>query len=412
MYKVGIYCRISSQGQNKELSLPAQLHECRVFAVSQGWEVVKEYEEIRSGTSDKRPQFQQMLADAQNELFDVILVHDFSRFARSREIHVLYEAKFAEYGVSLISKSEPIDNSPSGRLNKNILGDINAYYSEQLSFHVKKSQLQLLRQGLWPGNLPLGYRKEGQECVFNEIAPLIKKAFEEFATEKYSLDQWKNVAFRDLGLKSKGGKPFGVGRWSVIFKNEFYIGMMDWLGKRFEGRHEKLIDLATFEKVNQILALRGPRKVNRRFYPLTSLLYSLDAKSRMVGYSANSSSGTYFYYKSMSKATNGREHYAAAEKVEHFFEQFLCDIHVKSVDDLPLNTDPEILLGLKVAPSVGHLYTHLKEYQRAELCKLVVNGRGVNVKADKVVSINLNAHFVYSNGMKLPKQESNIITFS
>ena len=74
--KVAIYTRVSSEEQVEGYSLSAQEVLARRFAEAKEWEVVAVYEEPgRSGKSDLRPAFQQMIHDAEAHQFDVILVH-------------------------------------------------------------------------------------------------------------------------------------------------------------------------------------------------------------------------------------------------------------------------------------------------------------------------------------------------
>ena len=75
------YGRFSSKKQN-ETSTEAQLIECKAFAERNGYNIIREYidEEI-SGRSDKRPQFQQMIADSANKTFKYVLVFSIDLFS-------------------------------------------------------------------------------------------------------------------------------------------------------------------------------------------------------------------------------------------------------------------------------------------------------------------------------------------
>jgi len=63
--RCAIYCRFSSDLQRQE-SIEDQVEVCRREAERQGWTVVKVYgDRALSGASRFRPQYQQMIADAE-----------------------------------------------------------------------------------------------------------------------------------------------------------------------------------------------------------------------------------------------------------------------------------------------------------------------------------------------------------
>jgi len=87
--KVVLYARVSSEKQDTDLSLTAQLKAMRLFAQSRGYEVLKEYiDEAETGRTTARPAFREMIAAARRpgKSFEAILVWKYSRFARSRRI--------------------------------------------------------------------------------------------------------------------------------------------------------------------------------------------------------------------------------------------------------------------------------------------------------------------------------------
>ena len=75
--KVAIYARVSSDRQDVDLSISAQLKALRDYAERNGHVVVKEYiDEAESGRSIDRPGFKQMIATARHKppFFTAILV--------------------------------------------------------------------------------------------------------------------------------------------------------------------------------------------------------------------------------------------------------------------------------------------------------------------------------------------------
>lgn len=98
-----IYARVSTEEQaERDPSIPFQLERCRYHAQGKGREVVREFVDAgESARTDKRPEFQKMIASARAKEFDVILVHKFDRFARNDYDSIVYEKELEELGISL-----------------------------------------------------------------------------------------------------------------------------------------------------------------------------------------------------------------------------------------------------------------------------------------------------------------------
>ena len=82
-----LYARVSSNRQDVDLSVSAQLRALRDYAGKNGYVVAREYiDEAESGRVANRPQFRKMLeaASRSNAPFREILVWKFSRFTRKR----------------------------------------------------------------------------------------------------------------------------------------------------------------------------------------------------------------------------------------------------------------------------------------------------------------------------------------
>ncbi len=76
MLKVAIYSRVSSNKQDVDLSISAQLRALRDYATKHGYQVVREYiDEAESGRTAVRPAFRKMIALAKTKQppFEAIL---------------------------------------------------------------------------------------------------------------------------------------------------------------------------------------------------------------------------------------------------------------------------------------------------------------------------------------------------
>lgn len=103
-----IYARFSSQSQNEQ-SPEAQVRICKEFAEGKDINIVNIYSDnVRTGTSDARPAFQRMIADAKSGAFQYIVVYMFDRFARNRRDSIMYKEMLKEEGIKVLSALEPI----------------------------------------------------------------------------------------------------------------------------------------------------------------------------------------------------------------------------------------------------------------------------------------------------------------
>ena len=102
--RVALYARVSSERQDIDLSISAQLKALREYASRNNYVVVKEYiDEAESGRSIDRPGFRQMIAIARqkNPPFETILVWKLSRFARNREDSIIYKSLLRKQDISV-----------------------------------------------------------------------------------------------------------------------------------------------------------------------------------------------------------------------------------------------------------------------------------------------------------------------
>ena len=98
-----LYARVSSDRQDVDLSISAQLRALRDYAKKNGYVVAREYvDEAESGRIADRPQFTKMLdaAAKPNAPFKEILVWKFSRFTRKREHAVAFKSMLRRRGIS------------------------------------------------------------------------------------------------------------------------------------------------------------------------------------------------------------------------------------------------------------------------------------------------------------------------
>ena len=94
-----------------------QLSDLRRYCEQRGFDIYKEYcDEGISGTKDRRPALDELMADARKRKFDAVLCWRFDRFARSTKHLITALEEFGHLGIEFISYQENIDtSSPLGK---------------------------------------------------------------------------------------------------------------------------------------------------------------------------------------------------------------------------------------------------------------------------------------------------------
>ena len=122
--RAAVYARVSTSnnGQSPEM----QLRDFSEYCDRRGWAVAGEYVDIGvSGTKEKRPELDRLMADAHRRKFDVVVVWSFDRMARSVSHLLRVLETFNSLGIAFVSLREQIDTStPAGKMIFTVLGAV------------------------------------------------------------------------------------------------------------------------------------------------------------------------------------------------------------------------------------------------------------------------------------------------
>ena len=140
MQKGACYIRVSTNDQI-EYSPDAQLKAIKKYCKDNNILLDNEHVYIDEGISgrkaEKRPAFQDMIKHAKKKEFDVILVHKFDRFARSREDSVVYKSLLKkECNIRVVSITESIEDDKFTIFSMDIvMPDEESVYRRQRRHH-------------------------------------------------------------------------------------------------------------------------------------------------------------------------------------------------------------------------------------------------------------------------------------
>ena len=183
--KAVIYARYSSDNQREE-SIEGQLRECMAFAERKGYTVIKSYADraISGKRADNRPEFQRMINDSAKGEFDVVIVWKIDRFSRDKYDSVIYKSKLNKNGVSVISATEPIDDSPEGKLMESIFEGFSEYYVKDLELKTSRGMTENAIKGKFNGgHITYGYVIDDDKRFqkHETEAPIVAEIFRRYA---------------------------------------------------------------------------------------------------------------------------------------------------------------------------------------------------------------------------------------
>lgn len=296
-----IYARYSSSGQREE-SIEGQIRECRQYAEHNGLRVVGEYaDHALTGTNDKRPAFQRMIADSAKGQFSAVLVWKFDRFARNRYDSAVYKAKLKKNGVRLLSAKEGIPDSPEGIILESMMEGYAEYYSANLSQNVKRGLYENARKRKSiGGHIPLGLRLTPDHTLEPDpaTAPIVKKVFEDYAAGIPAADICR--ALNAKGYTTTQGNPFNRNSIPLMVRNEKYKGVYAYADIRDENAIPPIVSPELWQKAQIMLKKHheapAAKKINGGFL-LTGKLFCALCGAPMTGDAGTSRTGkTYSYY--------------------------------------------------------------------------------------------------------------------
>ncbi len=322
--KAAIYARVSSDSQDVDLSISAQIRALRDYATKHEYEIVREFvDEAESGRTASRPAFRELIALARTHEppFEAVLVWKLNRFSRSRVDSVTYKTLLKSKGIRVISINEPLDDSPSGKLLEGVIESIDEFYSASLGQDIKRGMRENAQRGFFNSSRPpYGFQKVGVKDGAKTRYRLEPESEDSVAFRV--IRRIFEMALRDMGCKeiakalNKEGTGTSTGqRWGrttvhKVLTNEAYCGTLVWAGRpghpairsgeppvKVENAWPAIIDKETFNQVQLKMSSRKPDVTHPRTLPslylLSGLLYCSCGHS-MIGRSAKSCH--YHYY--------------------------------------------------------------------------------------------------------------------
>lgn len=264
MIRYFAYCRKSTEDEDRQvLSIQSQAQELKGLASRLGLQVVDVAHEAQSARIPGRPVFETILKRIERGEAQGILAWHPDRLARNaldggRIIHLLdtgtlTDLKFPTY---------TFDNSPQGKFNLGMAFVQSKYYVDQLSQNVRRGNRTKRERGWLPNMAPTGYLNaaRGSEKIITsdlERFPIVKRLWELFLTGAYSIPELLETAhsmgLRTLPRKRCGGGPITRSALYHLLASPFYAGYIVHGGIWYKGRHEAMVTLDQWKRVQALL---------------------------------------------------------------------------------------------------------------------------------------------------------------
>lgn len=302
MLKVAIYARVSTEEQAEHgYSIEAQLDTLRQYCQLYHRRIVGEYVDrgVSGKEMTKRLELQRLLKDADEGLFEEVIVWKFNRMSRKTKDLLEIVERLDRRNIYFRSFSENFDTAtPMGRFALQMMGAVGELERNTIVENVKLGLKQRARQGFHNGGSCLGYqtvelpggdrkhRKSSLEIVPEE-AVVVRRIYSYYVTGR----GFRSIAnqLNKEGARTKKGNTFSPDSIREIIINPVYAGLVrynrfeGWSEKRrrgknlqpiiAEGRHEAIIDRATWDKAMAIY--KGKNKVPQRIHSGENVLSGL-----------------------------------------------------------------------------------------------------------------------------------------
>src|SRR6266498_1713568 len=278
--RCAVYTRVSTDERlDMEFnSLDAQREAALAYIESQkheGWLLVGDrYDDGGfSGGTMERPALQRLLRDVESRVIDVIVVYKVDRLSRSLTDFARIVDVFEKNKASFVSITQQFNTTTSmGRLTLNILLSFAQFEREVIGERIRDKFAASRKKGMWMGGMPpLGYDIIDRKLVVNETeADLVRLIFRRFprigSATKLAQELRRaghtTKSWTTQDGKSRPGKPIDKGAIYKILGNRTYLGEAVHKGTSYPGEHEAIIDRATWDKVQAILAENTVARAN------------------------------------------------------------------------------------------------------------------------------------------------------
>ncbi len=274
---VALYIRVSTDAQFEEgYSVEAQKDMLEGYCRSRGWKSFQFYIDGGfTGSNIDRPQMQRLIEAVRAGQVSQVVVYKLDRLSRSqKDTLFLIEDVFNPAGVGFTSMNENLDTgTPMGRAMLGIMSAFAQLERETIRERTRMGMRERVRGGLWMGggHPPFGYDYDSASgcLVPNADAASVRLIYRLYLQGLSAARIAAKTGFRD-------DKPI-----RDILSRKSYIGVIEYNGVEYAGRHEAIIDRVLFDRVQEAMRLRSSVRRFSSGHLLNGLVYCGRCGARM-----------------------------------------------------------------------------------------------------------------------------------
>ena len=255
------YFRKSTESDERQVqSIPDQKAWADGIIGENNLQIVERLEESTSARKTGRPIFNNVLSCIGEGRADALIVYDPSRLARNaidgaKIIELIDTGKLRH----LVFATYAFENTSIGKFMLGFFFAQSKLYTDNLSEVILRGMRSRASKGVYPGKAKIGYFNHPRT---KKIIPdpkqysLIKKAFELYATDRYSLMDLSKELFQ-LGLTTRSGRPLSNHGIEDILTDPFYYGAFVWGGELYQGIHKRAVSKKMWDDVQKVRVSRS-----------------------------------------------------------------------------------------------------------------------------------------------------------
>jgi len=261
-----VYVRVSSVRQTIDGNgLQSQEERCVRDLATLGVPHCQSFPDSVSGAGDfmLRPAMRKLLEYIDNHPRKkfVVVFDDLKRFARDTEFHLKLRKAFRVRDVTLRCLNYNFDDSPEGEYNETMFAAQGQLERKQNRRQVIQKMGARMEAGYWPFGGKKGYDivkdpGHGKLCRPNNEGQILREGLEAFASRILlrKIDLCRYLVERGVWRTSVPERF--LDKVAQILQDPFYAGYLEyprWQVERTKGKHEALISLGTYERIQRII---------------------------------------------------------------------------------------------------------------------------------------------------------------
>ena len=234
------YSRVSTEKEIQAASLHNMTDDFRDYVERHpNWTFVKAFiDDGKSGlTTKKREDFLKLLAAGAAGSYDLLITGEISRFGRNT-MEGLQNIKYLkDRGIPVIFLYDDLNTYDADcdiQIQQKLVDAENE--SRKISKRVKRGHAKSIQKGHVLGSRIWGYKKENCRLAIDpETAPMVRRIFELYATNQYSMKEIEDILYQE-GYRNSRGNRLSHTTMANIITNPKYKGY-------FVGGKVKVIDI-------------------------------------------------------------------------------------------------------------------------------------------------------------------------